>query len=374
MREWMKRRRARKELKEAVRHARHLRHMREDVMAPEANERLARAEAGARSALRGATPTADMAAARDALNGTLSELIPRRPFPALRENLEVIVVAVAVAMSFRTYFLQPFKIPTGSMQPTLYGITSVDQAEPEWTDRYPFKAVKWFLNGEWYHRMRVRTGGTLSAPMSAGMNYPADVIYTVAGRKFRVPKRARINFAPGEYVPAGSVLWAGKRVAGDHVFVDKVRWNLRRPHRGEVMVFDTRGIHELPPDTHYIKRMAGLPGERVGIDPPALLVDGEPVRTPRVIARIAGREPGYAGYQLAEGGTASCLRTSRDTFDLDATQYFALGDNTRNSRDSRYWGAVPRENLVGPALMIYWPFLRRNRSMHHRALQFGPLP
>src|SRR5207302_11332715 len=50
-----------------------------------------------------------------------------KPYPnaGLRENIEVLLVAIAVAMAIRTFFLQPFKIPTGSMQPTLYGVTSV---------------------------------------------------------------------------------------------------------------------------------------------------------------------------------------------------------------------------------------------------------
>src|SRR5690349_89896 len=46
------------------------------------------------------------------------------PFPAWRENIEVLLVAIAVAMAIRTFFIQPFKIPTGSMQPTLFGVTS----------------------------------------------------------------------------------------------------------------------------------------------------------------------------------------------------------------------------------------------------------
>ena len=60
-----------------------------------------------------------------------------KPYPhaAWRENVEVLLVALAVAMGIRTFFLQPFKIPTGSMQPTLYGVTSVPDYTPDVTTR-----------------------------------------------------------------------------------------------------------------------------------------------------------------------------------------------------------------------------------------------
>ena len=181
----------------------------------------------------------------------------------------------------------------------------------------------------------------------------------VGPRRYRVPKDARLEYRPGEYVPAGAVLWAGIVKAGDHVFVDKVRWNFVQPKRGEIMVFSTAGVAGLPPGTHYIKRMSALPLETVSIDPPHLLIDGEIVNTPEAIQRIASRENGYGGYKLVAPGSPGLLRSPRDEFRLGPAEYFAMGDNTGNSRDSRYWGAVPQQNLVGPAFAVYWPLSSR---------------
>jgi signal peptidase I len=141
---------------------------------------------------------------------------------------------------------------------------------------------------------------------------------------------------------------------GDHVFVDKVRWNLTKPKRGDIIVFNTDGIATLPPKTHYIKRLVGLPNERIAIDPPRLIVNGQSITSPRGIERIVHTDPGYRGYLLA-----GRLEAPADSVQLGPTEYFAMGDNTANSRDSRYWGAVPQENMVGPAFLVYWPFSAR---------------
>lgn len=319
-------------------------------------------------------------------------LTPRRRFAGLRENVEVIVVAVAVAMAFRAYFVQPFKIPTGSMQPTLFGITSADRESPLLTDRVPLRFVKWFLTGELYREARAKAGGTVGIEMGADgrpyvdPNHPGDVYYVVAGARYRIPRDARIRFRPGEYAPRGAILWAGSRTAGDHIFVDKVTWNFRRPRRGEIMVFGTRGIRELertlprdadgnPISTHYVKRMVALPGETVAITPPDLLIDGQTNRDHAAIRRIADRDPGYAGFSVTER-MEGCLALPGQSYRLQGDEYFALGDNTGNSRDSRYWGAVPRDNLVGPACLVYWPFfsVRRDAPPGRNGWQFKPPP
>ena len=90
-----------------------------------------------------------------------------------------------------------------------------------------------------------------------------------------------------------------------------------------------------------------------------ITLDGKPLLEPASIARIARQTPGYAGYQLVKPTSGGLLKTPEDRVTLGDREYFALGDNTRNSRDGRYWGAVPESNLVGPAVMVYWPFSRR---------------
>jgi signal peptidase I len=63
----------------------------------------------------------------------------------------------------------------------------------------------------------------------------------------------------------------------------------------------------------------------------------------------------YRGYSNTIGGI---LRTPESTFRVPEHAYFALGDNSYNSSDSRAWGTVPQDNLMGPGLFVYWPFLR----------------
>lgn len=354
------RRKVYKRAREWLRHATHVRHTRDDLMSVQEIESLAAARAALARALKSREPEQIKARTED-LADCIQRLTPTRSFPWFRENFEIVVVAIAVAMGFRSYFMQPFKIPTGSMQPTLYGVTSVSDTAPGWFDRVPFRYLKWLATGESYRRVHARASGHLMA--TRRMLRGPDPHVAIAGLKHKIPRGAELKFTHGDYVREGQLLWKGHTRAGDHIFVDKVSWNFRRPRRGDIMVFNTRSIPGLPEGTHYIKRLAGLPGENLAIDPPNLLVNGKPVQEPQTIARIAQCRPGYAGYRLiglsAPARSRSPLRTPEDSIQLRDDEFFALGDNTRNSKDGRYWGAVPRENMVGPAFLVYWPFSSR---------------
>ena len=189
----------------------------------------------------------------------------------------------------------------------------------------------------------------------------ALALYDIGGIAHGIPDGMPLTVKPGEEVVTGQVIAQGKQISGDHLFVNRVKWNFMKPSRGEVMVFRTDNIPipRLTERTHYIKRMCGLPGDTISIRPPELLVDGRPVQEPRSIRQIEDKVPGYAGYTFAEGPDALFIRSTNDSLPLGAKQYLALGDNTRNSLDGRYWGPVPVENLVGPAMVVYWPFSKR---------------
>ncbi len=376
---YFKERRARKAARNILRHADHFKNIREDLMSTEQLKELADAKQVLKEQLKsGDTSSIEMAG--DSLAEKISFLFPRKAFPAIRENLEVIVVAIAVAMAFRTYFLQPFKIPTGSMQPTLYGITSETVTDPTIMDKVPLNALKWIITGKLYHELKVKTAGTLDILMLPNgrpyinPSYPGDFYYTIAGHRYRIPQTASLNYKRGDYIAKDTVLWSGIRKAGDHIFVDKVSWNFRKPKRGEIMVFTTKGITRLEKNfgkdrkgntisTHYIKRMCGMPGDKLSINPPKLFVDDKEVMMPDTIRRIIEQRPSkpghpnYAGYQLAHG--FDFLFSPTSYVQLSNDEYFAMGDNTHNSRDSRYWGPVPKKNLVGPAAVVYWPFSKR---------------
>lgn len=150
-------------------------------------------------------------------------------------------------------------------------------------------------------------------------------------------------------------------IGGDHLVVEKLSFKFRAPQRGDIIVFTTDGIPSLPPDTFYIKRVVGVPGERIRIKPPNLIVNDHVVIDPPVFRRISSAEPSFTGYQLAMAN--ALLSKPTDEIRLGKDEYLVFGDNPRNSRDSRYWGPVPRKNIVGKAPRIYWPLNRIGQSL-----------
>ena len=89
--------------------------------------------------------------------------VPRTRWPVAAEWFDVIVSALAVAFCFRAYYYQPFQIPTGSMQPTLYGIHAAEADAPSAWDKGPLRFLKWCATGERYQEVRVRAPGIVSA-------------------------------------------------------------------------------------------------------------------------------------------------------------------------------------------------------------------
>ncbi len=352
----LRRREARKLAKNALRLAKHVRNHREDVAKEAHLENLAQKEAELRTILRGKADTSEITEASANMVEAVSLVASKRRFSGLRENLEILVVAIAVAMGIRTYFIQPFKIPTGSMQPTLYGIHGIEMDAPALTDKFPLKPLRWIITGEWYKEVRVRQTGRLRFRQPSAK--PGLMECHVGNYVYFVPKSDRLLLMEGIQLTTGAVLWRGRQKAGDHVFVNKVAWNFVKPRRGDVMVFNTRDIVGLPEGTHYIKRMCGMPSESVGVNPPHVLIGMEPLMEPETIRRVAESDPGYHGYQLARAGgdIDPVLKSADARIHLAKDEYVALGDNTRSSYDSRYWGSVPRDNLVGPAFLLYWPY------------------
>jgi signal peptidase I len=243
-----------------------------------------------------------------------------KPYPnaAWRENVEVLLVAIAVAMGIRTFFLQPFKIPTGSMQPTLYGVTSEPDFYPVLVEAKNFKDNSSFTDENTTARLQAEVHADFDTQLKLqkemrippilgrigewfhGISYvhfvaPAD------GSVDEIEKPwpptffslyQRIEFAgtwytiwfPPDYgeedlgsradLVSGRVFHKGEDVvklrvhAGDHLFVDRLTYNFRPPKRGEIVVFDTHGISNLRPDqqdTFYIKRLVGLGGETLSL-------------------------------------------------------------------------------------------------------------
>jgi signal peptidase I len=175
----------------------------------------------------------------------------------IREWVESILIAFVLAMIIRTFLVQAFKIPTGSMRTTL-----------------------------------------------------------IEGDAILVNK-----FIYGAKIP----------------FTDIRLPALAQPQRGDVSVFI------FPQDTKkdYIKRIVGLPGETVEIRNGTIYINDKPVVDQKL-------SPQYYYNRGDYGDLGKKIRVPDD-------QFFVLGDNSASSQDSRYWGFVPRRNLLGKAMVIYWP-------------------
>ena len=281
---------------------------------------------------------------------------------AWRENVEVILVAIVVAVGIRSYFLQPFKIPTGSMQPTLNGIIGHPTTSP--APNVLRQIGEFFVLGRNYINVVSAADDQVQqvVPKKFGFFFTFSRIICTQ-QSFLVyasPETLRQDFKvlPGNHYKPGDIIARGAVDTGDQVFVDKFSYNFVKPHRGNVFVFRTNNIPGIPDDPEtgapfYIKRLGGIPGDNLRVESPRLYVNGK-LAEEFGFARVMSAKPPYRGYAPGR----DYLADPSKTYTVPARSYFAMGDNSYNSYDSRWWGPVPEENLVGRGLLVYWPFNR----------------
>jgi signal peptidase I len=120
---------------------------------------------------------------------------------------------------------------------------------------------------------------------------------------------------------------------GDRVFVNKFVYHFREPERGDIVVFRSveGGQEEL------VKRVVAVSGDEVTVEDGRLLVNGEPQSEPYLNRAFPPDESSYGPTRVPEG------------------EVFVMGDNRANSRDSRFFGPVPLENIEGEAFASFWP-------------------
>jgi signal peptidase I len=333
-----------------------------------------------------------------------------KPYPnaAWRENVEVLLVALTVAMGIRTFFLQPFKIPTGSMQPTLFGVTS----EPDFSKSFrPDPAMQaerdamviptgwprvreWFKGSSYIHIV-AESDGELKAidPPTRLLIFNLWQTVVVSDKSYtilfppdygalRLQDRAGIQI--GQPFRKGEDIIKIKVTAGDHLFVDRLSYNFRTPDRGEIIVFETRGIPTLPQDQFYIKRMVAMSGDHVQIGNDRHLVingkrlDGATPHFEKVYSfnpKEPPRESRYSGHVNEEiartspdyrGMLAPLFQDAKAEYTIQPQHYMVMGDNTMNSLDSRTWGDFPAGNVIGKSFFVYWPITDRFGWGYHR--------
>jgi len=156
-------------------------------------------------------------------------------------------------------------------------------------------------------------------------------------------------------IPTGSMEY--NLLIGDHLLVNKFIFGptplavgkallpVRPIRRGDIIVFK----YPDQPDRDLIKRVIGLPGETVELRNKKVYIDGKPIDEPYVHFLT----PTSTAFQEI---TSSDVRENYGPVTVPPEQYFVMGDNRDNSEDSRYWGFLPKNNVKGKALIIYWSY------------------
>ena len=184
----------------------------------------------------------------------------------VREYFETIVIAVVLALFMRTFVVQAFKIPTGSMEP---------------------------------------------------------------------------NLLIGDHLLVNKFVFAPTLSSAERTLLPMT--DIRR---GDIVVFK----YPEDPERDFIKRVIGLSGETIELKDRQIHVNGRAIQEP--YAHYLPRPAGSAGGEVTTGD----VRERYGPVVVPAGSVFVMGDNRDNSQDSRYWGFLPKENIKGKALMIYWSF------------------
>ena len=353
----------------------------------------------------------------DVLRRTGGSIYPKT---ALVENVEFFLVAAIVILGIRTYFVQPFKIPTNSMWPTYNGMTPQVYKNPAEEPSTPAVAARLVAFGAWPHRLDAPVSGEVLIPVGGearqivncrtvpgrswlvlptqlreytlvvgesevkvklpmdfdfdwavydaffarGTPYSTQALYNEVQRQIQsrqavertVNGRSVVCIRTGREVRAGERVMSFDELTGDQLFVDRMSYHFIRPSVGSGFVFRTGNIPDIARqagDQYYIKRLVGVPNDQLEIKGPALYRNGAPITGSSAFEANAKRHGNYSGYvalgNLAPGKTVTVPKQS----------YFALGDNSGNSQDGRYWDFVPAKDVVGRPIFVYYPFTTR---------------
>ncbi|HZZ20721.1 MAG TPA: signal peptidase I [Opitutaceae bacterium] len=353
------------------------------------------------------------------------------PKTSLGENVEFFLVAAIVILGIRTYFVQPFKIPTNSMWPTYYGMTAETFKPGDPAPNPVASALRFLTIGAQRHTITAPKDGEFAVPFFMVGNTPI-VAYTVKpGRSWLVlPTKVKeytfyVDGVPSSmtvpedfsgfdeafvksYFPSNDAMVAqirkaadagqveetsqkkdtsessyyrtlrvpmGRKVkkgdpivrfdilTGDQLFVDRMSFNFIKPTVGQGFVFRTDHIPEIVRmygDQYFIKRLIGAPGDKIEIRDPMIYRNGAPITGSRTFEWNFNKTGLYTGYVNAtREDSRYTILFPDETVTVPERSYLALGDNSHNSMDSRYWGFVPEKDVIGRPLFIYYPFTNR---------------
>lgn len=161
----------------------------------------------------------------------------------------------------------------------------------------------------------------------------------------------RTFFIQAFKIPSGSMIPTFE--IGDRIFVNKLVYGaripftdirlpaLKAPQRGDIIIF----VSPETPTKDFVKRLIAFEGETVEIKDGNIYINGK---------MLNGSIPTQSNYYYNQGNYGKVGNPTT----VPKGSYYALGDNSANSRDSRYWGFIPKKNLIGKAVFVYWPLQR----------------
>jgi len=216
--------------------------------------------------------------------------------------------------------------------------------------------------------------GVTKVPVAVPRDFDStfvQMLYDVFATRIEAPQYLQVGhmrfIRTGKQVRAGDRVLSFDIISGDRLFVDRLSYHFVRPKVGSGFVFRTTNI----PDTvdrdrnhiesYYIKRLVGLPGDTLQIRPPLLLRNGAPITGAQAFYDNNHQVGKYRGYINPNYSTdprygAKHLTSPQKTYTVSPHGYFAMGDNSNNSADSRYWGEVPKKDITGRPLWVFYPF------------------
>lgn len=319
------------------------------------------------------------------------------------ENSEALLVTLILALGLRTFFFQPFQIPTNSMVPSYHGMSAEEATVPcHWlknlghgtrfyrlvspatgallvplNDRHSAaKQQSWIHYGSVRRRRlailptRQREYEFLVGDRKISLFLPKDfdlepflfkkflanwddktaAAEAIAGRRISIAGKDYLQLA--ENVGKGDPILQFNLRHGDMLFVNRLIYHFRRPKKGEAIVFSTGAVPALAGrDRYYIKRLAAEAGDRIEIIGGKVCLNGRVAGFLEEAIKRAGGDCPFAGYfpygLLAYG-----------SMQVDPGTIFVLGDNSKNSYDSRFFGPIPEAAIRGRPALVFYPFHR----------------
>jgi signal peptidase I len=184
----------------------------------------------------------------------------------------------------------------------------------------------------------------------------AVFVITFIVQAFQIPSESMENtLLIGDYLLVDKVHYANGGIWGHHLLpYSDIR-------RFEIIVFR----YPVHPAQHFVKRVIGVPGDHIRLVNKLVYVNGNPVREPYVVYHSpmpdAYRDdfpaPNYVSANVEAAWWVEMRKViTKGELVVPENMYFVMGDNRDESLDSRYWGFVPRENIIGRPLVIYWSF------------------